>query len=284
MTMIASFVSAAYVIKMSVDAVIAHTSAFQQGYAAVYRNGSETWGYNLGIFELVALGSYQLWAFVLTVLAIVGSMEIWNMIEAREVAVKEEGLGGTPFDAIEAMKFFVLEMIVGLGAVIGGYCLGDVADKLITWFDEFSDNTDDEGRAYNASDLDPAGTAARFDVIFHYVTHFMGLAVFTTITLGAYIFGAEFLVYKDELDCSTNVIPEDVMEEIGELFFGKVTQGIENCYENIHDLMGLLDHNKNGFVDRCEDYQLLKFLGNTEEYSMKYSRTFPTPAWATRCN
>lgn len=111
----------------------------------------------------------------------------------------------------------------------------------------------------------------------------MGMAVFTSITLGAYIFGFNFMVYDDVIDCSTNIIPQDVMLEIGEEF-GKVTSGIEHCYENMQTLMGLLDHNKNGFVDRCEDYQLLEFLGNTPEYSMKYSRTFPIAGWATRCN
>ena len=147
MAMIASFVAAAYVAKMSVEAVIAHTVAFQQTYAAIYRNGSVTWGYNHGIFELVALLSFELWALVLTILGIVAAVEVWNMVEAREQGVKEEGVGGTPWDAREAFKFFTMEMIIGLGAVIGGYCLGDVADKLITWFDEYSDNTDDEGTA-----------------------------------------------------------------------------------------------------------------------------------------
>lgn len=71
-------------------------------------------------------------------MSLVLASEIWTMVEDREKGVKEEGAGGTPFDAVEAMKFFTLEMVVAIGAIIGGYSLGDVAEKLIAFFDELS--------------------------------------------------------------------------------------------------------------------------------------------------
>jgi hypothetical protein len=33
----------------------------------------------------------------------------------------------------------------------------------------------------------------------------------------------------------------------------------------------MFDTNGNGLLERCEDAHLLNFLGNTEEYSKKYS-------------
>lgn len=110
------------------------------------------------------------------------------------------------------------------------------------------------------------------------------MVVFSAITLGAYIFGFSFLQYTDVVDCSTQPAIDDATFAQIFAYFQKVTTDLETCYENMPSLMHLLDHNQNGVIDRCEDYQLLKYLGNTDEYSMKYSRTVPTAYHATRCN
>lgn len=249
-----------------------------------YRNGDTSLSDNLWIFELIALAAYEVWAVLLTVMALVAASEVWTMVEERERGVAEDGAGGSPFDALEAMKFFTLEMIIGIGAIIGGYSLGDAADRLITLFNALDDHTYVEALINSLSRDYENDTPIANDLIYHYVILFMGMAVFTSITLGGYVFGFNFLHYTDTIDCSTQAAIDDVT--FGEIFgyFQKVRIDLETCYENMPALMHLLDHNQNGVIDRCEDYQLLKYLGNTEDYSMKYSRTVPTAAFATRCN
>ncbi len=46
---------------------------------------------------------------------------------------------------------------------------------------------------------------------------------------------------------------------------------LETCKQFLPQLFNLIDLNGNGLLDRCEDANLLNILGNTEEYSKKYS-------------
>jgi hypothetical protein len=83
MALIMSFVSSAYVITKTVEAVINWTSASIAEYAATYRGGSTAWGNNLGLFELLAMLSYEGWAFTLTLFSLWYSFALWGMIEKR---------------------------------------------------------------------------------------------------------------------------------------------------------------------------------------------------------
>ena len=90
-TLIMSFVSAANVVVHAVDAGVSYTAPFVEGYAEKYRSGYSTWGDNMGVFELIALIVYHMWSLIMTILALYGASELWFMMEAREVGVKEEG-------------------------------------------------------------------------------------------------------------------------------------------------------------------------------------------------
>jgi len=58
--------------------------------------------------------------------------------------------------------------------------------------------------------------------------------------------------------------------------FTKFTS-IEACEENIQTIMHILDVNKNGNVDRCEEANFVRVLdpSNTWEYVIKYSHNQP---------
>lgn len=139
------FVSAAFVITKTVDAGINFTSASIVEYAHKYRGGSATWGNNLGVFELVGIILFSAWSLVLTMLSLYGASQLWTMIEERKVGAETEGKFGETFDIVQAMKFFTLCMIVGATTLVGGFSLGDTANELITWFDEYADDTKSEG-------------------------------------------------------------------------------------------------------------------------------------------
>ena len=160
MAMIMSFVGSAYVVTKTVEACINWTNAAIAEYAATYRGGSEAWGNNLGIFELVAILMYEGWALTLTLFSLWYSFSLWGMMEKREVEVRTEGRGGAPVDVIDAMKFFTLCMIVGITSLIGAFSLGDVAKNLVTWYDEWANDTKTETDGDSYDGVDPDGTAA----------------------------------------------------------------------------------------------------------------------------
>lgn len=200
------------------------------------------------------------------------------------VGVKTEGKNGVALDEREALKFFVLCMIVGTTAVIGGYSLGDTANELITWFDQYADDTKKEGdEKKDASKVDPDGTSAMYDIIYHYVTLAMSFVLFTEIGFGGHLFAMEFMKWNDDIVCDFDIFDNatiDDMKEIG----AKITS-LENCYKYMPSVMNLIDHNKNDWIDRCEDANILKHLmGNTEEYARKYSHSLPKIASIERCD
>lgn len=123
------------------------------------------------------------------------------------MGVKNEGSGGVPVDDAQALKLFVLCMIAGGMSIIGGFSLGDTADELIGWFDEYADDTQNEGsekRSPFSRDMD--GTSAIYDVIYHSFTLAWGFIVFSNIVVGGFIFAFIFMWFEDPTDCDFNAI------------------------------------------------------------------------------
>lgn len=196
------FVSAAYVIVKTVDAGINWTHASIVEYAHVYRNGANAWAWNLGLYELLGIFLFSLWSLVLTMVSLYGAGHVWTMVEERKIGAETEGTFGEVFDIVQAMKFFTLCMIVGTTTLIGAFSLGDTANELITWFDAYADDTTQEGdEKKTPSNRDPAGTSAKYDIIYHYVTLAMGYMLFTVITFGGHMFVMNFMEYTDEMEC-----------------------------------------------------------------------------------
>lgn len=84
---------------------------------------------------------HEFWAFSLTIWALWFAFDLWAQVEKREKGYKEEGSGGEVIDIIEAMKLFTLTCIVSLTTLVGAFSLGDLTAKLVTWYDEYTDNT-----------------------------------------------------------------------------------------------------------------------------------------------
>lgn len=279
------FVSAAYVMVKTTEAAINWTSASIIEYAHKYRGGSETWGNNLGLFELFGIILFSLWSLMLTMVSLVGASQLWTLVETRELGAKTEGKFGEAFDIVQAMKFFTLCMIVGSTTIIGAFSLGDTAGQLITWFDEYADDTKSEASDKKTpSDVDPNGTSAKYDIVYHYSTLAMGYMLFSVITFGGHMFGMHFMEYADEIECDRNMFDDATKAELL-ANFQKFTS-LEACYDNIQTVMHILDVNKNGNVDRCEEANFVMVLepGNTWEYSIKYSHNQPLASWKGRCN
>lgn len=160
-------------------------------------------------------------------------------------------------------------MVVGLGAVIGGYSLGNVADELITYFDEYSDDKQ-EGKDKRTGEEDIFGTAAGWDLLYPYGIIAMGELLFSVITFGGYIFafgnaGFDYPLECDTFDAmdgATRTQLQDVIEKV---------QDLATCQEFMPEVFRIADMDGDGMLSKCEDANLLFTTGNGKDYSKKYS-------------
>lgn len=83
-------------------------------------------------------------------------------------------------------------MIISLGNVITGFTLGDVADELLTWFDEYDNDTKTEGTDKTNGRVDLSGTSAEQDIIQHFVVTIYGFLVLLAISIGGNAFSDSF--------------------------------------------------------------------------------------------
>jgi len=264
MALIMSFVSSAYVITKSIAATLSGFS-----YAATYRGGSLDWGNNKGIFEIVSVLMYHGWALTLTTFSLWYSFTLWATIEKREVDVRTEGKGGAIIDTVDAMKFFTLCMIVGITGLIGAFSLGDVATNFITWFDHWGLLTkiETDGDSYDGIDTD--GTAATFDVTYHYLTLILGYTVFTTIAFGGNIFGLMYMNFNENLECDFGSVDDASKQDIIDVY--NQIDSVKKCYELLPKIKKQMDFNKNGLIDKCESAMVIKHYGSSEEYAKKFA-------------
>lgn len=222
----------------------------------------------------------------MTIMGLYGAATIWASVDARKYESLTEGKYGDAFDLIQAMKYFVLCMIVGLTTLIGAFSLGGEANHLITWFDEYADETKKEGdEKTDPSKVDPNGTSAMYDITYHYATLAMSYMLFTVIVMGGHMFGMHFMRYADQIECDMNLYDESTKSELLSLF-GTLTSSLEKCYETMPTMMAKLDVNHNKMIDRCEDANLLRIIApsNTEEYAIKFSHNQPTITAYQRCD
>jgi len=282
--LISGFLGAAWVIYKSTNA--AYSASSTATYFATYGDPSGInsadilWGNLLGFYELTAILMHHLWAFVLTVWGLWFGFDLWAQVEAREKGYKEEGSGGEVVDIIEAMKMFALCMIVALTILVGSFSLGDLTDKLVLWFDEYADNTKQSEAHYicdsDTSVLDANGTAAKYDIIYHSITLLATYFLYSVIAFGGLEYGFYFLKWNDDFECDFNVADGAAKDEARDLILSIKTY--EQCLTVLPQVNKKMDFNGDGRVSRCDSAILLRHLGNTEEYSKKYSFR---PAYST---
>lgn len=57
----------------------------------------------------------------------------------------------------------------------------------------------------------------------------------------------------------------------------------KSCMENIDDVFGVFDDNKDGYVSRCEDAQFQYSLGETKEFALKFSAPYTKESFRKIC-
>jgi len=87
---------------------------------------------------------FYLTPFALTVMALLGASRLWEMLEEREEGAAE-GFLGRAVSWTHAIKFMTMGMAMIVTTYYAAYSIGEVVDQLIGWFDEWSDDEDNEG-------------------------------------------------------------------------------------------------------------------------------------------
>merc|ERR1719502_2153385 len=178
--LVASQLAAAYAGVKSIEAAV----HFNQGFYYVYSGASQMGDY-LGLWELLAVILFLTWSLSISIVGYVEGALLWQRYESMEAA-------GLTVTVVEGYKYLALGCVIGMGAWISGLALGDSANKLLGFFDEYEDKTKTEAQDDDGNS-DPDGTAIEYDLGFHFITLLFSYLTISAIAIGAYVFGFIYL-------------------------------------------------------------------------------------------
>jgi hypothetical protein len=202
----------------------------------------------LYLWETLLVIAWISGAALLLLLSTLFAMDVWTQLEDRHTEVLSTVGFETPFMWTHAIKANAILMLLGTIMVIGGFSLGDVANEMINWVNEYED--EDNQKAYDSSDSGYA-TAHQQDILLHMVTATSGYLLFLNITIGAYIWSWSFLSIRDAgADFECEIKPQDYSALPGVV--SQITSK-ETCLEQIDALFDIADLNGDNYIDRCED-------------------------------
>merc|ERR1719240_827470 len=173
--LVASQLAAAYAGVKAIEAAVRFDKAFYYTYA-----GYSSTGNLLGLWELLAVVLFLTWSLGISIAGYVEGALLWERYEAMETV-------GQTVTIVEGYKYLAL---------------GDSAEKLLNFFNEYEDKTNDE--ASNGSNTDAAGTGILYDLSFHFVTLLFSYTTISAIAIGAYAFGYTYLGQGDAADAVSN--------------------------------------------------------------------------------
>merc|ERR1712187_463779 len=95
---------------------------------------------------------------------------------------------GTTVTIVQGYKYLALGYVIGIGAWISGLSLGDSAQELLGFFDNYADKTTKEATDKEDGDPDANGTAIEYDLLFHFITLLFSYLTISAIAVGGYVF------------------------------------------------------------------------------------------------
>ena len=182
--LVASQLAAAYAGVKAIEAAVSFTNGFYYQYAGYSNTGNL-----LGLWELLAVVLFLTWSLGISVAGYIEGALLWERYEAMETV-------GQTVTIVEGYKYLALGCVIGVGAWISGLDLGDSAEKLLGFFDEYDDQTPNPSGG-NESDRN---TATIYDLAFHFVTLLFSYTTISAIAIGAFAFGYTYLGQGDAAD------------------------------------------------------------------------------------
>lgn len=125
-------IASAYATVQTIDAISKSSGTFYY-----LTRGHSVAGDLIGLYELFAALGYLTWSLVISIVGFIMSGLLWQHYEIREKGAVTEGFLGLPFATTSMYKYLTLGLIVGGGAWISAMTLGDSANKLLGFFDNY---------------------------------------------------------------------------------------------------------------------------------------------------
>merc|ERR1711975_147145 len=179
--LVASQLAAAYAGVKSIEASV----HFLTGFYFTYSGASNT-GDLLGLWELLAVVLFLTWSLAISIVGYVEGALLWERYEVMEAA-------GQTVTIVQGYKYLALGCVIGIGAWISGLSLGDSAQELLGFFDNYDSKTKSEAQDKEDGDYDTDGTAIEYDLGFHFITLLFSYLTISAIAIGAYVFGFIYL-------------------------------------------------------------------------------------------
>merc|ERR1711988_332965 len=179
--LVASQLAAAYAGVKSIEASVHFLTGFYYTYSGKSANGDL-----LGLWELLAVVLFLTWSLGISVVGYIEGALLWERYETMEQA-------GQTVTIVQGYKYLALGCVIGIGAWISGLSLGDSAQELLGFFDNYASKTKTEAQDKETGDYDPDGTAIEYDLLFHFITLLFSYMTISAIAIGAYVFGFIYL-------------------------------------------------------------------------------------------
>lgn len=99
----------------------------------------------MGVFEILVVIAFLLWSFLTVILATIAGHHLWQLVDERyEESLTCKFCGELALSWDKGMRHYVLSVIAGFGAIITAVALGETAENMLQWFDEYDDQTQNE--------------------------------------------------------------------------------------------------------------------------------------------
>ena len=158
-------------------------------------------------------------------------------------------------------------MVLSLVMLITGFSLGDLAEELISWIDNYVDY----GNKGDVRDITEADQHLN-DIMLHMAIATLTYFLFFSMTVGGYIWAWVFLDIKDagdDFECEIKPQDYSALPGIVANINSKAT-----CLENIDKLFDIADLNGDNYISRCEDANFQAAQGQDEDFARKFSTAF----------
>jgi hypothetical protein len=278
-----NFVAAAWVVVQGTEAVASYTGYFFESYYFRYAGATDI-GDQVGQYEVISFILWAVFSLLITLASLYFNYTVWGELDARVAdAAKYNGIVADP---LTSAKIFTLLMINGLMSLIGGFALGDVSYELLTWWDSYGQTQKAwyEGWDKETYKYDTDGTAIEFDFQYHYIVLGASYILFSEIVAGGFWFLWNFKGFKPAVNCNLKDPMSNADKDKMLGLFTQALTNIDNCYTYLPQMLKVLDVNKNGFIDRCEDSYLWLLTGVPEADALKNGNILPVSAVNYRCN
>ena len=164
----------------------------------------------MGQYEALYVSIFYGTAGVLTFVAFAGASKYWEMIETREVEVKE-GFLGKAVSYTDCIKFLAMGSAILISTFYASWSIGDTVDQLIGWFDKWSDDERFE------AGTDISGTSLVNDLQYHALHVIYSWIVFNFIIFGGHFIADNYLGFKELEDCDLDGVDESYYSDVRSL-------------------------------------------------------------------